>query len=259
MNKLLRSSFFWFLAIGVSIFVIDAKVNSPTDKVVVDDKVVNRISTLWQSQMGRAPTEHELTNLVNNWVNEEILFREAKRMGLDEEDTIVKRRMVQKMHFLAEESRVQEPDEAMLRDYFGQQQERYELQVRFSFSHIFFREQPTYEDKMVLEESKEWRELGDATMQGRTFVQKSAREVTAEFGAGFAEGLTHLQTSDHWQGPIESEFGWHYVRMAAVDEAAIPGFEVVQHLVLNDYLYEMRSRAKQQQLDELREQYEIVY
>ena len=259
MNKLLRSSFFWFLVIGVSIFVIDAKVNNPIDKIIVDDRVAKRISTLWQSQMGRTPTEHELSNLVNNWINEEILFREAKRLGLDEGDTIVKRRLVQKMHFLAEESLMQEPDEAMLRDYFEQQPERYELPLRFSFSHVFFQEQPAYEDRMALDETAEWRELGNATMQARTFVQKSLREVAAEFGAVFTEGLARLQESDRWQGPLESQFGWHYVRVAVVDEAAIPGFEVVQRLVLNDYIYEMRTRAKQQQLDELREQYEIVY
>ncbi len=259
MNKIFSSSLFWFLLIGVVIFVLDAWINQPTDRVVVDDRIVTRIAYLWESQMGRAPTEEELRNLVDNWVNEEILFREAKRLGLDKEDTIVKRRLVQKMHFLAEEADVEEPDEATLRDYFSTNATRYELPKRHSFSHVFYRQEPGEDERSKLVGNAEWRGEGDATMQSSTFVQKNEREVSSEFGVRFAASLAELQASDDWQGPLQSEFGWHLVRIDAVDEAAIPEFKVVEHLVLNDYLHEARTHAKLKQLTELKDQYEVIW
>lgn len=259
MTKIFGSSLFWFLLIGVAIFIVDARLNQPTDRIVVDDRIITRIAGLWESQMGRRPTEQELRNLVENWINEEILFREAKRLGLDKEDTIVKRRLVQKMHFLAEEAEVEEPDEAGLRRYFSENAAGYELPRRYSFSQVFYRQQPNDEDLRVLDGNADWRGLGDATMQSRSFVQKSEREIAAEFGIEFAAALGELAAGDSWQGPLMSEFGWHHVLITAVDEAAIPTFEMVQHLVINDYLHEARTEAKLKQLAELRDQYEVIW
>ena len=261
MNKLLHSPFFWFLVAGALIFTIDARLNRPGGQIIVDDRVVAGITALWVSQMNRKPTADELHNLVNHWVNEELLFREAKRLGLDEEDTIVKRRLVQKMHFLAEESEVTEPDEAALRAYFSTRHKEYELPRRLTFSQIFYQKAPEPGELTWLNASSgdAWRRRGDASMHSPTFVRKNAREIAAEFGQQFADDLLAQKSATQWQGPLRSEFGWHHVLLKQVDEAAVPTFETVRHLVLNDYLYEQRNAAKQKQLETLKERYDVQW
>lgn len=76
---------------------------NPSDPVIVDDTVRNQIATLWETQMGKEPDAAELQSLVNHWMREEIFYREALRLGLDRGDTIVRRRLVQKLEFLAQE------------------------------------------------------------------------------------------------------------------------------------------------------------
>ena len=278
MKGLLRSSFFWFLVIGALIFAINAQLNNPAYQLIVDDRVVARISALWKSQMGRPPTGSELRHLTDNWVNEELLFREAKRLGLDEEDTIVKRRLIQKMHFLAEEAEVREPNESRLREWFASKTAQYKLPARFTFTQIFYKDAPgPAELALVNLEGKDlagddlegkdlagddlagdaWRERGDASMHNPNFVQQSEREVATELGPLFATHLASMTPADRWQGPVQSVFGWHLVRLDRVDEAATPRFGAVRQQVLNDYLYAQRSAAKQTQLESLKATYKI--
>ncbi len=258
-KNLFRSSFFWFLVIGALIFAINAQVNNPAYELIVDDRVIARISALWESQMSRPPTASELQHLADNWVNEELLFREAKRLGLDEEDTIVKRRLIQKMHFLAEEAEVREPDEATLREWFTSNATNYKAPTRFTFTQVFYQNDPGATEHALLNGLKEeaWRARGDASMHSPTFVQQSERQVAVEFGAGFAGHLSSMTAADQWQGPLQSVFGWHLVHLDRVDEAAIPSFEAVRQQVLNDYLYEQRSAAKKAQLESLKATYKI--
>lgn len=258
-GRLVKAPFVWFLAVGALLFLADAYLNpGEGDDVVVDDQVVARIVSLWQQQMERPPSDYELRNLVDNWVDEEMLFREAKRLGLDKEDVIVKRRLIQKMHFLAEQAELTEPTEAALLAYFQAHQSRYALPRRFTFSHVFFRDQPGAKELAALANNEAWRTQGDASMLRPTYAQRSQREVAREFGEAFAEALAALAVVAGWQGPLKSEFGWHLVRMEAIAEAAMPTFDRVQRQVLNDFLFAAKQQARQNQLEALRRRYQVV-
>ena len=260
-SRVLRSSFFWFVITGLLIFAVDAQVNRARNDIIVDDRVLMRISALWRQQVNREPTRVELGNLAENWIDEELLFREAKRLGLDAQDVIVKRRLIQKMRFIAEEAGVAEPNEATLRDYFEANRQKYELPVRFTFSHIFYRTKPTREqaEQTDASDSNSWRTAGDPTLQRPTYTRQSARRIASEFGTGFADAISQLAASDEWQGPVASEFGWHLVRIESVEERTVPGFRAVESKVLNDYLFEAREKARRSQLDKLRERYEVIW
>ena len=269
MKGLFRSSFFWFLVIGALIFAVNAQLNNPAYELIVDDRVVARISALWKSQMGRPPTASELRHLTDNWVNEELLFREAKRLGLDEEDIIVRRRLIQKMHFLAEEAEVREPNESRLREWFANNTAQYKSPARFTFTQIFYKDDPGPAELALVNglegrdlegndiEENLWRGRGDASMHNPNFVQQSEREVATELGPLFATHLASMTAADQWQGPVQSVFGWHLVHLDRVDEATTPSFGAVHQQVLNDYLYAQRSAAKQTQLESLKATYKI--
>ncbi|MGI9322529.1 MAG: peptidyl-prolyl cis-trans isomerase, partial [Pseudomonadales bacterium] len=260
-GKLFKSSFLWFLIIGGLIFYLDAQFNRAGEDIVVDERVVTRIASLWQQQMDRPPSDYELRNLINNWIDEEMLFREAKRLSLDREDIIVKRRLVQKMQFIAEEADVAEPTEGKLRDYFEEHQEKYLLPRRFTLSHVFYRERPGADASAALAAARDnaWRSLGDATMLRPSYVQRSQRELATDFGMAFAEAINALTAAPGWQGPIKSEFGWHLVRLESIAEPATPAYITVRNQVLNDFLFKEKSQAKQRQLDKLRRHYNVIW
>lgn len=260
-RKLAASSFAWFLLAGALLFYLDGRLRPAQEDLVVDDRVLARILALWQQQMTRPPSDYELGNLVKRWTEEEMLFREAKRLGLDTEDIIVRRRLIQKMQFIAEQARVSQPDDAALKAWFEERREDYRQPQRFTFSQVFFRERPGPGKKAALAAAAgdAWRQLGDASMLRPVWVRQSQRALASEFGAAFADTLAGMAASAEWQGPIQSEFGWHLLRLEAVEESALPSFAAARRQALNDYLFAAKERARQAQLDALGARYQLVW
>src|SRR6056297_3885752 len=102
--KLLREPLLYFLLAGAALFLIsDALGGDAAERIVVSDAERARLAAQWQAQMGRPPTDTELDGLIQQWLREEIYYREAKAMGLDEDDVIIRRRLAQKLTFLTED------------------------------------------------------------------------------------------------------------------------------------------------------------
>lgn len=256
----LKSHLFWFICLGVLIFVIDGFVNNQEEEIVVDAAVVARIAAMWEGQMQRAPTAQEMESLVADWIEEEILYREGRRLRLDEDDLIVRRRLVQKVNFMAEESAASDPSRDELVRYFEANPERFSLPVRYTFSHVFFQTESAARDMLPrLEDAGEqaW-SLGHATLTNPVYTLRSAREIQSDFGPGFVEALSTLTPGNAWQGPIASEFGSHYVKLVEKRAEQQPLFEDVQELVLNDYLFEKRKAARNDYIQALQERYRVV-
>ena len=136
--KFLKSHVFWFVVLGIVIFVIDEQTSDPLDTIVVDAALERQVAALWAAQVQREPTEAEIASLVDDWVAEEIWRRESIRLSLDEEDEIIRRRMIQKMQFIAEQEAELTPTEEELRAYFEANQERYEVPSSVSFEQLQF-------------------------------------------------------------------------------------------------------------------------
>jgi len=131
-----------FLLIGAGLFALDAWNGGPAEedpfRIVVSTADVERLSTLWQRQWQRPPTSEELQGAIDQHVREEIYFREALALGLDREDTIVRRRMAQKMRFISEDlATAAEPTEGELTSFLEQNEERYRTPGEVSFIHVY--------------------------------------------------------------------------------------------------------------------------
>src|SRR5262245_2078098 len=119
MRRLLREPLLHFLLLGAALFAAYAVLqrgrgaDEASRRIELTQDDLRQLDLYFESQWRRPPTPQELEGLVEQKVQEEILYREALGLGLDQDDTIVKRRMAQKMQFIAEgtaESR--EPDSA---------------------------------------------------------------------------------------------------------------------------------------------------
>ena len=144
MRRLLREPLVHFLLLGAALFAVyhfmKAPDSSPASREIrlsVDE--IGQLIQLYQSQWRRPPTPQELDRMVENKVQQEVLYREALAMGLDKDDEIVKRRMAQKMQFLAEDlAAAYEPTTAELRSWFEKNSAKFAQPPRLSFRHLYF-------------------------------------------------------------------------------------------------------------------------
>jgi hypothetical protein len=270
MKKLYKEPLLHFLIIGALIFVLFSIVNKEEsivseNKIVVSIAEIERLSYNWSKKWNRPPTERELMGLVDSYVKEEVYYREALALGLDQNDTILRRRLMQKMEFLSNDlAELNTPDESALNKYFLDNQEKYELPAQVSFTHIYFsldkRGAKAFEDaKNVLSELNTLRasEKGDSFMLQYDFVQETPFEVERLFGKGFAEELFTLGINT-WQGPIESGYGLHLVRVSEKVDSRMPELALVIDKVRTDLMFERRQKMNKEIYEKFKERYEIV-
>ncbi len=270
MKKLHKEPLLHFLIIGALIFVVFSIVNKEEaavsgNKIVVSSAEIERLSDNWSKKWNRPPTETELKGLVESYIREKVYYREALALGLDQNDTILRRRLMQKMEFLSNDlAELNQPDDTALNKYFVDNQDKYKLPARVSFTHIYFsldkRGAKTAEDaKSVLSGLDALRspERGDRFMLEYDFVQETPSEVARLFGSGFAEQLFTLETNT-WQGPVESGYGLHLVRISEKIDSRIPELASVIDKVRTDFMFEQRQKMNKEIYEKFKERYEIV-
>ena len=264
-----------FLVIGALIFALYSVVNKDedivsTNKIVVSTADIERLSAGWSAKWNRAPTETELRGLVESYIREEVYYREALALGLDRNDTILRRRLMQKMEFLSNDlADLDTPDETALNEFFLERRDKYELPARVSFTHIYFsldkRGAKAVEDgRRVLSELAtasppilRASERGDTLMLQYDFTQETPFEVSRLFGNSFADRLFQLDTNS-WQGPIESGYGFHLVRINEKTDSRMPALASVIDKVRTDWMYEQRQKTNKEIYERFKKRYEIV-
>jgi hypothetical protein len=271
--KLIKEPLFHFLILGALLFALNNVVgdSSSTDadnSIVISDTEVEWMQSTWNKKWGRMPTEDELQGLIESYIREEVLYREGLAMGLDKNDTIIRRRLATKMEFLAKDiGQIIEPTELELQEYFKWNLDRYMDPAKVSFSHIYFnldnRENALGDAQIVLEKlrkketvsTEDW-QLGDSFMLHYDYALKTQAEVMQLFGSQFAEAVFQLPP-DGWQGPIESGYGLHLVYIKDVVAAREPLLDEVRDKVKNDLVSERRTDSFETFYKSLRDKYEI--
>ena len=272
-NRVLREPLVHFLAIGLLLFLLFALVNDDQrndgNRIDITDADVEQLVAIFRKQWQRPPNAQELQSLIDSRVREEVLYREGLAMGLDKDDTIVRRRLAQKVEFLiGDVSGVTEPDDATLQAYYDENAERYREPPRLSFSHIYFNtdrrgEQAATDARALLERLRaasprvtQAADESDPFMLPRVYVDKRTDEIARDFGRAFSQEITGLDTKQ-WHGPVASAYGLHLVYIASREEASQPPLEQVRSRVANDWLVDQRRLADERIYERLRSRYEI--
>jgi hypothetical protein len=269
-KKLYKEPLLHFLIIGALIFVIFSmvskdEVNVSSNKIVVTAADIERLSAAWAKKWNRPPTETELNGLLESFIKEEVYYREALALGLDKDDTILRRRLMQKMEFLSNDlAELNQPDETTLNKYFLDNQEKYKLHPRISFTHIYFswdkRGAKVFEDArnvLVGLDALRAPEKGDSFMMQYDFIQETPFEIERLFGKRFAEQLFKSEINT-WQGPIESGYGLHLVRISEKIDSQMPELASVIDKVRTDFMFEQRQKVNKEIYERFKERYEIV-
>lgn len=259
--RFLRDPLVAFLAAGAVLLLASRwwSGSDTSERIVVSDGVRARLSDQWQMQMRRLPTAEELAGLVDAFIREEIYYREAMRMGLDADDTIVRRRLVQKLTFLTEDiATAAQPDDATLLAWYDAHPDACSRPPRMSFEHRYFsvdrRENAQEDATAALADATQ---AGDPFMLQRSYAQRAEREIGDLFGRTFASELFTLEPGD-WQGPIRSAYGWHLVRISEKLPAARIPFAECRDRVLADLQMQARKEANDAYYQELLSRYTVV-
>lgn len=219
---------------------------------------VNWLAETWTRQWQRQPSEQELRGLVADYVKEELLAREAKKIGLDENDTIVRRRLAQKMEFLVQDTaRLAEPKEDELRRLYDADTARYRTPARISFAQIFFKTETEARTGLAQVASHSLAQLGDHTLLDREYATLDKQTVSTLFGEQFAGQVFALE-SDRWQGPVPSAYGFHLVKVNGKESPVLRPFGEVRTQVLEDWHRTQQARANEQFFAGLLKKYEVV-
>lgn len=258
-----------FLLMGAAVFALDRwrdDEGAGRRVIEVTAQQVAGIEARWRAQFGRPPTGSELAGLLDDAVQEEILYREAQRLGLDRDDAIVRRRLAQKMAFMLEDSgSVEAPSDADIETYHAEHATAYLEPGRTSFAHVFLshdrREDAARDARVMLQSARDfdgdgWRQLGDPFMLRREYADRTDQEIAELFGGSFAAAVAEIGVGG-WRGPIESALGTHLVSVVRRTEPRAPALDEIRARVGADLVAERRRHQNQNALDAVRDSYDV--
>jgi hypothetical protein len=263
----LREPLLHFAAGGALLFAAYTLLNPPAPasnaQVRIGAGEMKWLATTWQRQWGREPTVDELRVLVSNLVKEELLAREARELRLDENDTIVRRRLAQKLEFLLHDTaRLTEPSDKELWRFYEASPDVFLSVPRVSFTQIYFRSERRSAATAALQElagagPADAARLGDRLLVEAEFRDAEPQAVVAAFGPEFARAVFQLPPGE-WHGPLESGYGVHLVRVAAAQPAQRRDFEEVRPLVLERWREQQQRESEARFLQRLMAKYEVL-
>jgi peptidyl-prolyl cis-trans isomerase C len=273
--KLLREPLLHFMFIGAAIYLLYGVFAEPVpeadDKtIVVTAGEVEWMQTSWLKRWNRPPTAEEFDGLVQQYIKETVLYREALTMGLNQHDQVIRRRLAQKLEFLAKDLVALTPptDEELLA-YFDLHQARYQKPALYTFTQVFIdpdkRGDATLEDAAAIkatliaqgEAIEDPGALGDDFMLQNYYPGKDPVEIQKLFGSGFADSLVELSPGQ-WHGPVLSGYGTHLVYVSNISEPPAPDFVALRERVKQDWKTERGEELNDQFYASLRDQYTVV-
>ena len=273
--KLLREPLVHFMFIGAAIYLLYGVFAEPVpeadDKtIVVTAGEVEWMQTAWQKRWNRPPTAEEFDGLIQQYIKETVLYREALTMGLNKHDMVIRRRLAQKLEFLAKDLvALTPPTDEELQAYFDEHQERYQEPVLYTFTQVFI--DPDKRDDTTLDDAEAIKAnliaqgdavddpgaLGDDFMLQNYYPEKDVVEIQKLFGSGFTESLAELSPGQ-WHGPVLSGYGVHLVYISSVSEPPAPVLADVRERVVQDWEMERGEELNNKFYASLRDQYTVV-
>ena len=259
-----------FLAVGLALFAISAwrgeSITTGSERIVVTAEQVAQARAAATALQGREPTAEELAALIEPTVRDEVLYREALALGLDENDDEVRRRLIEKMSYLTQDLADPEPSSPdELRAFYAASPEVFTVPSLVSFDQVFFSpsargaalEADAAAGLVELRNGRPMAEVGDRTPLRETYADAPREQVAVLFGEQIAGELFSSQPAE-WLGPFRSDFGLHLVRLQSRSNERLPPYEEIEARVAEEYAAQRRREANERAYQEMRARYEIV-
>jgi hypothetical protein len=270
MARILKDPLLHFLAIGAVLFAIAAwrgeTVKTGGERIVVTAAQVEQARAAAAVLQGREPTAEELAALVEPTVRDEVLYRQALALGLDENDDEVRRRLIEKMQYLTQDladPAPSSPDD--LRAFYAAEPQRFTIPALVSFDQVFFSpgargaalDGDAAAGLAALQSGRAPAEVGDRTPLRGSYDGAPREQVAVLFGEDIAAALFDAPPGD-WTGPFRSDFGSHLVRLRSRSDERLPPYDEIETRVAEEFGAERRREANERAYQKMRALYEVV-
>lgn len=289
--KIAREPLFQFLLIASLLLVFerlltDSSYADNQYKIYIDNQLLAqylqlRTKTFNQPEARRVVkglSAEARQQLIDDYVREEVLFREAQALNLDRDDPLIRRRLIQKMEYVAQGfyDDIQPLNEADLQDFYKQNSDRYRKAPEITFTHVFIAVKDIAAKDSEAEQAEKAAiqlldqlnthnvpfenapRYGQRFLFNRNYVNREAREISSHFGDSFQRQLFALQAAERWQGPIVSNYGWHLVLIKKISPSYLPSFEEISATLLADAQRLQHQARLRKAVDQLIDQYQVT-
>ncbi len=264
LKRLLREPLVHFLVIGAVLFggiSLAGGLNRPTVRLEARD--LEQLAAYWEMQTQRAPTRAELSSIIQERVDEELMAREAIRLGLDKDDMIIRRRLAQKMAFASEDVRtIPSPSEAALKRYYDANQTRWATPARLALRHVYFSQDrigtsPPVAAAEALVKLKAGQPAGgDPAMLPLAYADIAVADLTRDYGPDFTKAATEAPMGA-WIGPVTSPYGVHLIQVQSRLSSETLPLAAVRAEVLDAWMAEQRQIKNRAFRQGLRKKYRV--
>jgi peptidyl-prolyl cis-trans isomerase C len=274
LRRLLREPLVHFLLAGTVLFglatLFERFTNADANaaRIQVSAPEIQRLREVWIRQWGRSPDSKQMETLINDYVRDEVLYREALASGLDKDDTIIRRRLVEKMEFLSQELASTTPSDKDLQEYFERNRDKFRIPAQIAFTHIYFstskRGAAAKSDasqglaRLTSHgiSSEELSSFGDPFMLQSEYPLQTQQQIKELFGEEFARNLFQLEPGA-WVGTLRSGYGFHLVRILQKLPSRVPELADVRGQVLTDFKNHRLQTASEAFYAQLRRRYQV--
>ena len=273
--KFFREPLVHFLAIGAALFVIyglwgQQEGEENERAITITSGEINWLTDNWKKRWNRPPTEMELAGIIDQYLREMILYREAVAMGLDRDDSVIRRRLAQKLEFLSQDLiSPQPPAQEELQAYFEAHMDRYQAPDLITMTHVFIdpdkRGNQTLLDAEAIKEKllalneppRDAQSYGDPFMLQSYYPERSEAELLKLFGSGFARSVFELAPRQ-WHGPVLSGYGTHVVYVHDRQETPPPTFAEAEARVRQQWESDKREELNEQFVASMVARYDVT-
>jgi hypothetical protein len=272
-RAVLREPLVLFLAAGAGLFLAWTAKGDParatSEQIRVGAATIEALAENWTRVRLRPPTAEELRGLVDDHVREEVYYREGLALGLDRDDTIIRRRLRQKLEFLSADLGGQAlPSEEQLRGYLAEHPDPFRREMRLTWTHVFLSPRragatgPDAVQRLLAALNgpggdRAAQEAGDPFLLPFDFEAVATADIARLFGDDFAGALAALEPG-RWHGPIASGYGAHLVLVRQRIPGSVPPFEEVRDAVRREWQSKARRDANEAFYQKLRDRYRVV-
>ena len=274
LKSFLREPLIHFLLIGAALFLIFAVYDDTADpqssRIVITNGQIEYLKASFARTRQHSPTEQELQGLIDGYVREEILYREALALGLDKNDSVIRRRLRQKLDLMSDDlAGITIPTDDQLQQFLETNSDRFRIEPQIAFRHVFLdiaqRGNSALDEaaRLLAVLSDEGSEtnpetLGDSLMLPRTFQLTHVSEIAKLFGESFSIELNNI-TPGKWTGPVQSGYGLHLILVTEYVAGRLPRLDEIRETIEWEWTAAHRTELKENIYNELRGRYTIVF
>jgi hypothetical protein len=258
-----------FILIGSAFYLLQTLVfrdnPSGSKQIIVSSNQLQQLERGFSKTWMRSPTGIELEGLIANHIKNEVFYREALAMGLEENDQVVRNRLRQKLELLMDNmASVNVPSEQMLEAYLLKNADDFKADYEVSFIQVFVNPEVHSDPELAamnllkqLQDGARPEDLGDRTLMGYSFPNYSQTDVGRRFGSDFAVQLIQAEPGG-WIGPIYSGVGLHLIKIDQFENGTLPELSEIRISVEREWMVRKKSELKLAAYEKLLEGYDVV-